>query len=192
MGHRSRLGHASSIVVLSVVASGGCAGHRVATTFAELEPRMKRGQTIYLTTAGGSERKGILESLSAGGAQVRISGTAVQVAERDTVRISVAEPLWQGALVGAVVGGFMGGAAQQVGEGTGCILSMNPDCNAGGTPVLGMLMGAGLGSGVGAGIDALVWRRKRIFAAPQTTRLRLELSPIAGRRTKGLQVTASF
>lgn len=189
--NRSRCRRLSFMIASCVIATGGCAQHRIATSFAELQPRMKTGQTIYVTTVNGDVQKGTLETLSPGAARVNISGAATQVLERDTVHIAVREPLWQGAVIGAVTGALLGGTAQSAGEAYGCAFGSAADC-ASKNPVAGLLIGAGLGSAIGAGIDALIWKRKRIFTAPQTTRPRVVLSPMVGRRTGGLRLTATF
>jgi len=46
------------VVAGCLLSAAGCAGHRVTSTFEELEPRMKEGQTIYVTSAGGDVRRG--------------------------------------------------------------------------------------------------------------------------------------
>jgi hypothetical protein len=69
----------SLIVAGSITLTAGCAQHRVATSFGELEPRLKRGQTIYVTTARGETHKGKLEALSAGHVRITIAGSTVQV-----------------------------------------------------------------------------------------------------------------
>jgi hypothetical protein len=55
----------SLMIVICVIATGGCAQHRTATSFAELEPRVKTGQTMYVTTWSGDVHKGTLERRSA-------------------------------------------------------------------------------------------------------------------------------
>jgi hypothetical protein len=73
----------SLIVAVFITLTAGCAQHRVATSFGELEPRLKRGQTIYVTTVRGETRKGKLEALSAGHARVTISHAELrQIARR--------------------------------------------------------------------------------------------------------------
>jgi hypothetical protein len=74
----------SLIVVGSITLTAGCAQHRVATSFGELEPRLTHGQTIYVTTVTGETHKGKLEALSAGHARVTISGSTIQVPARET------------------------------------------------------------------------------------------------------------
>jgi len=110
------------MIVICVIATGGCAQHRIATSFAELAPRVKTGQTMYVTTFSGDVHKGTLETMSAGKARVNISGATMQISEQETAQIAVPEPLWQGAAFGAVTGAALGGLAQQRGEAYGCVL----------------------------------------------------------------------
>ena len=107
---------ALSTLALCAMASGGCAQHRVATSFADLEKSVKPGRTVYLTSTNGEVRKGKLERLTGTGADINVSGTTVHFLERDTVQIAVPEPLWHGALIGAVAGVLFGGAAEQSAE----------------------------------------------------------------------------
>ena len=181
----------SLIVVGSITLTAGCAQHRVATSFGELEPRLKRGQTIYVTTVSGETHKGKLEALSAGHARVTISGSTVQVPARDTVGIAVPEPLWQGAVIGAAAGAVLGAAGQATAQSYDCFLGAERSCESG-TPALGLLMGAGFGSALGAGIDALVWRRTSVFSLPQTSGSSVVIFPGVGRGTAGIRLTAVF
>jgi hypothetical protein len=187
-------GRALPILALCVMACGGCARHRIATSFAELEKDVKPGQTVYLTSANGDVKKGKLERFTGTSADVNISGGTVRFLERDTLRIAVREPLWHGAVIGAASGLVLGSAGEQAAD----FYSFCPTAEGlgpceSGMPVRGMLIGAGLGAAIGAGIDALVWRRTRIFDSPQTEKSKsLVLSPLAGRRGVGLRLTARF
>ena len=190
MGHP----HASSwcVVIAGFAAlTGACAQHRVASSFVELEPRVKTGRTIYVTSVSGDVRKGRLEKFSAAGARMNVSGVSIEVLERDTVQIAVPEPLWQGAVIGAVAGAAAGAAAQQSAEAYGCALGSARDCHSG-TPVGGVLLGTGLGAAIGTAIDALIWKHTRVFTAPDATRPHALLAPALGRRSLGLRLTAMF
>jgi hypothetical protein len=81
-----------------VLATGGCAQHRIATSFAELAPRVKTGQ-MYVTTLSGDVHKGTLEAMSAGTARVNISGATMQISERETAQIAVPEPALAGSRI---------------------------------------------------------------------------------------------
>lgn len=179
------------VIASGVIASSGCAQHRVANSFAELQPRLKVGQTLYLTVAGGEVRKGTLDAFSAEGAQVRIAGATTQFSERDTVQIAVPEPLWQGAVIGAASGAALGASAQLVGQAHECFFGSAGACGSR-TPVAGLVMGAGLGTAIGIGIDALVWKRTTVFTAAGAAHRRIVVSPTARRRSAGIQLTAVF
>ena len=181
----------SLIVAGSISLTAGCAQHRVATSFGELEPRLKRGQTIYMTTVRGETHKAKLEALSAGHARVTISGATVQIPARETVSIAVPEPLWQGALIGAAAGAVVGAAGQATAQSYDCFLGAERSCESG-TPALGLLMGAGIGSALGGGIDALVWRRTTVFSVPRTSGPSVVISPVVGRGTAGIRLTGVF
>ena len=99
----------ATATAVCLAASAGCAGHRVATTFAELESSMKPGRTVYVTGTNGILQEGSLERFGGGSAAVTVSGATVQVLERETARIAVPEPLWQGAVIGGATGALLGG-----------------------------------------------------------------------------------
>ena len=179
-----------AFVLLGAVAAAACGQHRVATSFAELQPRLAPGQTLYLTDTAGAQRKARLETLSASAVRFSLAGTSGQLLERDTAAISVPEPLWQGTVVGAIVGIFLGGATQQIGEAYGCVLSSDAECESN-VPLAGMAIGAGLGGAIGAGLDAVMWRRTRVFSAPGV-HSGLRVSPIVSGRSAGVRVSVSF
>ncbi len=193
--------HAAAAVAICLVASGGCARHRIATTFTELETGVKPGRTVYVTNTTGQIQKGTLERFTPASADVNVSRATVHVLERDTVRITVREPLWQGLVIGAGAGAFLGGLAQAYGEAYGCaldegfgsVLGSAPSSDCDSQPVTGMLIGAGLGAAIGAGLDALMWKRTTVFASPKAGKTaRVTLAPIAGRRGVGIRVTTRF
>ena len=67
-------GRAWPILALCVMASGGCARHRIATSFAELENNVKPGQTVYLTSANGEVKKGKLDRITGASGDLNVSG----------------------------------------------------------------------------------------------------------------------
>ncbi len=139
----------------------------------------------------GETHKGKLEALSAGDVRVTISGSTVQFPARETVGIAVPEPLWQGAVIGAAAGAVLGAAGQATAQSYDCFLGTEKSCESG-TPALGLLMGAGFGGALGAGIDALIWRRTTVFSAPRTSGSSVVISPVVGRGTAGIRLTAVF
>jgi hypothetical protein len=171
--------------------TAGCVRHHVASSFAELAPHLKTGQTIYVTTTNGEEQKGPLETLSASHARLDISGTTVQVPEREIARIALREPLWQGGLTGGGAGAVMGAVGQQTAQSYDCFWGGERSCESQ-TPVQGLFSGAVLGAMIGTCIDALVWRRTTVFLPPDATHPRLAVAPIAGRGTASVRVTARF
>jgi hypothetical protein len=181
----------ASMLALCTGAASGCAQHRVATSFAELEKSVKPGRTVYVTGMNGDIRKGKLERLTGANAAVRVSGATVDVLERETVKIEVPESLWQGAAVGAVVGALLGAAGEQAAEVFSFCLTEELTACESGMPLRGLAMGGGLGAAIGAGLDALVWKRTRVFAAPRTGK-GVMISPIAGAGGIGLRLTARF
>ena len=120
-----------------------------------------------------------------------ISGSTVQVPARETAGIAVPESLWQGPVIGAAAGAVLGAAGQATAQSYDCFLGGERSCESG-TPALGLLMGAGFGSALGAGIDALVRRRTTVFSLPQTSGSSVVISPMVGRGSAGIRLTAVF
>ncbi len=74
-----KAGRAFSTLALCAIISGGCAPHRIATTFEGLEKSLKPGRTVYVTTASGEVLEGKLEHVSGANAAVNVSGRTVPV-----------------------------------------------------------------------------------------------------------------
>jgi hypothetical protein len=189
--NRSRRRRFLVMIAIGVTAAVGCGRHRVATSFAELSPRLKTGQTIYLTTVNGEVQKGALEDISDAGARIRMSGATLQHLERDTAQIAVPQPLWHGAVIGALTGAALGSAAADVARAPACFFGDEAACEPS-ARVGGLLVGAGLGTAIGIGIDALVWKRTTVFTASQATPTRIVLAPLVRRHGAGLRIIATF
>ena len=86
-----------------------------------------------------------------------------QFSEADVMRIRVRDSLWNGMLVGAGIGGFLGYSYND----TDCLFSYTvPDCTKG-SPAEPMAIGAAIGAAIGTGIDAL--RLRRVFRGTKAT-----------------------
>ena len=78
----------------------------VATSFDELRLKLKAGDTIYVTQRDGGETQATVLGLSPASLDLKIDGSArsVKQGEITEIRKRVADPVWQGALVGGAIG----------------------------------------------------------------------------------------
>jgi hypothetical protein len=177
----------SVLALAAILFCTACAQKRVATTFRELDPAVRPGTGIRITTADGRQMTGTVESLSAANMRVRSGeGTLREFAEADVSRIVASDPLWDGVLIGAAAAALP--VALIADE--GCTAPQAaPDCKqmSRGTS-LAML--AAIGAGVGLGVDLL--RRDDVFRTPAPPAASLRLVPVAGPGVAGFVLSARF
>jgi hypothetical protein len=148
-----------------LVAATPARAQTVSNSFEELRQSLKKGQTVVVTDMSGRRTK---------------EKWGARTLTEDTVReIRVIDPLWNGALIGAVAG---------TGLATWDYLI---DPSEPGNGVI-FTVAIGLGTAIGAGIDALVNRGgKIVYTAPRQTR-RLTISPIVAKHRQGALVSVRF
>ena len=171
----------------------------VATSFEELRPLVKSGDTIYVTEANGRKTKARLGELTQSSLEllVRKSGpdgrdTFVpqsRLAERDIRQIQIerGDSLLNGTLIGlAVVGGSW-------------LLACNPATdwcyyNDGANLFRGLaLITSGIAAGVGALIDAGIRERVLVYyQAPGRQSQGVHLSPFVSKSAAGVRMTVRF
>ena len=152
-----------------------------AEELAEVQAKVKAGDTVRVTEANGKRTTGRFESLS--GDSIRMVREGVPLS-RSTASIQLIErrrpdPLWNGVLIGAAPGIAMlvGSAASNEGCAVECL---------GGSIAL-----VGIGAGVGAMIDASKHRYDSVYrAAPKRTRF--DATPLLSKDKKGLALTFRF
>jgi hypothetical protein len=136
----------SLIVSLAVDVAGQSAGRTPALTFRELADVVTSGERLVVTTGEQGRVRGRLATLDASRLVVRAGDDVREFREADVVEVRRrGDRLWNGALIGAGVGG-LGGAL---------IGRSRPGCDeatfCGG---LGFLIGMPLGAIVGLTVDA--------------------------------------
>lgn len=126
-------------------------GTQALAPFAELERRVVLGDEIFVTDREGRQARGRLTRLSLAAMVVLVGGQERTVEPAALGRIEKRDPLWNGALIGAVPFTLIGiGAA-----GAGC----SPHCAR-------YVSGAAVFfAGIGAGVGALIDRHIRGYAA---------------------------
>lgn len=148
-----------------------------------LETVLRPGSAVWITDARGDEQK------------IRVVGvvgdTVTAAADKNTrqfrtadimrVRVRESDSIINGGLIGAGVG---------VASGLLMCNLTEPWSNC--IDDIGAMAGvAAIGAGVGIGVDALIRGRRTVFEVrPQS--MRLQVAPIAGRRSRGLQVSLNF
>lgn len=183
---------AAAILILAMAlgAANVAAAQEPVTSFDLLNTRLMVGDTVWVTDAQGREVKGKIRDLSPASLLVDVGGTPqdFQATRVGTIRTQRKDPLWNGALWGALAGAVTGAAS--------CLL--NPECSGdeGAAAVsVGLAgVGAAAGAGIGAGVDAAIRGPKLlVYAAPAARGgSRLSVAPLVTPRMKGVAVSFSF
>ena len=171
----------------------------VATSFEELRPLVKAGDTIYVTEANGKKTRARLGELTQSSLELLVRKTGPDgretfvplshLAERDVRQIQVdrGDSLLNGTLIGlAVVGGPW-------------LLACNPATdwcyyNDGANLYRGLaLITSGIAAGIGALIDAGIRERVLVYyQAPGQRTSGVQVSPFVSKSAAGLQVSLHF
>jgi hypothetical protein len=168
----------------------------VATSFEELRPLVKSGDTIYVTEANGRKTKARLGELTPSSLEILVRKTGSdgretfvpqsRLAERDVrqVQIDRGDSVLNGTLIGlAVVGGPW-------------LLACNPATdwcyyNDGANlyRVIALIT-SGIGAGIGALVDAGIRERVLVYYQPATRGSSgIGVSPFASKSAAGMQLT---
>jgi hypothetical protein len=158
-------------------------------SFDALNTRLKVGDTVWVTDAGGRETGGKVSGFSAGSLRVVVAGRTreFEAADVSAITLQPKDSLHNGVLLGAVAGAGAGIAS----------CAANPQCiddeaGPGITASLGLL-GAAAGAGVGALVDAAFKpSRLTVYRSPGASPARLSVAPVVTRRAKGVVVAFTF
>ncbi len=184
---------AAAILILAMAlgAANVAAAQEPVTSFDLLNTRLMVGDTVWVTDAQGREVKGKIRDLSPASLLVDVGGTPqdFQATRVGGIRTQRKDPLWNGALWGALAGAVTGAAS--------CLL--NPQCGGddeiAAAVSLGLAgVGAAAGAAIGAGVDAAVRGPKLLVYAPPAPRggSRLSVAPMITARMKGVAVSFRF
>jgi hypothetical protein len=140
------------------------AAQTAARSFAELQVRVKIGDTVYVIDGSGRETKGRIDLLSAASLQLRLNGNRREFLESTVTRVerrgrdSVRNGLLIGLGTGAVLG-FLAGRGVDEGP-------CPPSSECGQAELLGTFGGAFWGGVAGWITDALMRKREVVYLAP--------------------------
>lgn len=172
-------------MMLSVTA---CAGKRIPTTFTEMAPRVPEGTTVYVTTTDGKEVPGRLAAVSGSSMTVSLRDASTRdFDEADVTRIRVKDPLWNGMLIGAGVGGLFTFALNDA----GCVEPYaSPSCIKVSRGA-GIAIGTAIGAALGTGFDML--HHPHVFRSTNSGRgARLFIAPVVTPTVLGVRVSSRF
>lgn len=124
---------------------------------------VRTGETLWVTTNGGTELKGSVVSSSSTSVTLSTAADMVTLPLMEVRRIEVRDSLTNGALIGALIGGG-------ISAGAGITLDRDCDgqCGNWGAITRFIAVGAGAGALAGMGIDALI--RREIQPSSWTSR----------------------
>jgi hypothetical protein len=180
----------SPVPVFAQSPSGHSSGP--ASSISELQTKVKRGDTIYVLDTDARESKGTLTEVSESSIRLLVKGQIREIPAGDVQRVARrGDKLWNGALIGAAVGGIL--AASSTGDPYCAELDRlygNGTCVKTSDGTLGVLAGAVVFGAIGAGIDALIPGRTVVYrATPQRT---VRLAPVLSGHQVGARLSLAF
>jgi hypothetical protein len=144
--------------------------------------RVNPGDVLTVTNTSGQRVQGRLTQLDNAGIVIELRDKQQRQFDAQTVSlIEKRDSKKNGAIIGFVTGGILGGLA-------GAALMSTPDDSSAsfGGAVVGGLIYGGIGAAIGTGIDALIKGRQAIYAKSKAT---VSVAPVIGRDRKGIVFT---
>ena len=175
------------VFVLCVIAASSTAhAQGIATSFNELRPLVRPGDTLNVTSNKGREVTGTLVDLSPGTLVMRVGERRAEWLEGDVATIGQrrGDSLANGAIWGLVIGAGGVGAATAIAAGA------NYEIN-GGSAALATVVCGGIGAGVGVAIDAMISKQVVIFERRSTTAV-VGVAPILTAGRQGVLLSIAF
>jgi hypothetical protein len=173
------------ITLLSLAATASAQPQ--ATSFAELQGRLKIGDTVNVTNDAGEIIKGDVERVSDTMLVLRSGGHDLLLPVLNVQRISrPVHTLRNGALIG-LAAGFTVGAIAAGSSSCGYLCLSKPA----GILLIGGLVGAA-GMGTGAAVGASIHRERVIFERTTTGHREVAVVPLVSRAGAGLRVEIGF
>jgi len=151
--------------------------------FAQLNTRLRPGDTVWVTDAQGREIKGKIQTLAPDAITLKGGGRTFTALDVGLIRERRRDSLINGAIIGTAVGAFFGAGLAGFGDN-----ASDSDYAA------AAAFGGAFGAGIGVGIDALIPGRKLVaYRGPRSiSQARLSFAPVVTPRAKGLAVAVSF
>ena len=147
---------------LAFVLLTGCAARTPARSFPDLQPRLKRGATVYVIDSTGNETKGRIVEVSSSALTLAVDGVQRRM-EQETVRQvqTYGDSLWNGVVIGMA----MATPGMLIADPTYGPCTNNARMQCANSRVGQRLLGVGIMGAVGAGIDALMRSRHQVYLA---------------------------
>lgn len=156
----------------------------VSSDFEQLRASTRAGDTVYVTDDAGFEIKGKVLDLSPNALALMVDGQRREFgpARVRTIRKRHADPVWQGALIGAGIGmaPFLGYCVSATESGE--------KCSDQGSLIA---MYGALGGGIGAAVDALIRGKRSIYQAPGGPKT-IKVSPVFSSKTRAVRFSVLF
>jgi hypothetical protein len=173
------------VVMLSVAATASA--QSPTTSFAELQGRLKVGDTVNVTDDAGKTVKGNVEQVSDTMLVLRSGGYDLALPALSVQRISrPVHNLRNGALIG-LAAGFTIGAIGAASSKCDIVCFSSP----GGVLLIGGFVGA-IGMGTGFGVGSSIHREHVIFEQTTTGHREIAIVPVVSRTGAGLRVEVGF
>jgi hypothetical protein len=159
------------------------------SSFEQLQLLVKPGDKIDVIGVDGIRTRGKIETLTPDSLRLSTKGGFRDFPQKDALEIKQkrSDSLANGALIGAVSGGGIMGAAA-------IALCSGGECDVNGGQIAGVIMAyAGIGAAIGVGIDAIFKHHQTIYRQPAQNALRnFDAAPLLTGGRKGVAVRFSF
>jgi len=157
----------------------------------ELQSDLKTDDTVRVTETDGKSVQGKIERISDTSLKLKANGVSREFREPQivSVRKQYRDSIRNGLIAGAVLGGIAGAVLGAVVSDAFCDGCGN---NRGGGALAFAALGAGVGAGTGALGDWLKTSQRTVYTMPRTSGLRINISPIASKKTKSVAVAFRF
>jgi hypothetical protein len=169
--------------ILGVLSASTAGAQPVATSLEEVKA-LAGVSTVAVTDRAGRTVRGTIADASATELRLRV-GPGIRrfdVADVGAVRLRKHDPLANGAVIGALVGG-----------GLTALVFLDNECHDDPACYRAVAAYAGIGAAVGVGVDALLRDVRLIYAAPVgAAPLALTMAPVVGPSRRGVRVTLTF
>jgi len=173
-----------SVAVMSLLLGSDAAAQTPVRSFAELQPLLKPGQSVIVTTDQGGKTAGEVVSILGNQLEIREGGTRYVFTEDAVRRIQHEDGTWNGSLIGIGVGVLLARAYVSKCRSTP-FSERDSSCE---TAELSYIADPLLGWLVGALVDGLI--TKSLYVSPRPSAI--ALTPLVGRGRIGLAVTIQF
>jgi hypothetical protein len=180
------------LVLLLMLASGGCATRRPTQSFEELQHRLRPGHTVYVIDTAGRETRGKVVEVSSSTLMLRVNAAPLRIDSASVRQVQrYGDPLWNGALIGMGLGlpGLL------IADPTYQSCDADPQKLCADSQIGQRVAALAVMGGLGAAVDALMRGRHQIYLAPGASvenGARLVVSPIVSARFSGLFVSLAF